>query len=302
MTYKDRVGTGAHATGLKLLHLKVAGALFCLTFVLSASAVAGSIVVVYPRPENQSDTRATYPARVLEMALRRVGKDYIVKPSDVSMLQGRALVQLRVNENINVLWTTPSIAREGGLARIPIPLDKGLIGWRLLLLRRQKLDEFAHLHLPDELQARMAGQGHDWPDTEILRTNGFKVDGVVGYESLFRVLSQGSIDYFPRSVMEIWAEADTHKAQDIVIEPSIVLHYPNAFYFYVNKSNVVLAADIEAGMEKMITDGSLDKLFHQTFDDSLSKAKLQTRRVVELHNPLFPDDPSAHRAELWFHP
>jgi hypothetical protein len=287
---------------LKFSHPKGALALFCLTFVLSATAVANSIVVVYPRAEDQSDARAIYPVKVLEMALRHVGKDYVVKPSDVAMLQGRALTQLRVNKNIDVLWTVPSAAREGGLVRIPIPLDKGLIGWRLLLLRRQNLDEFAHLRLPGELQMRMAGQGHDWPDIEILRTNGFKVDGVVGYESLFKTLAQGSIDYFPRSVMEIWAEADTHKAQDIVIEPSIVLHYQNAFYFYVNKSNAVLAADIEAGMEKIIADGTLDKLFHQTFDDSLGKAKLHTRRVVELRNPLFPDDPSAHRAELWFHP
>jgi hypothetical protein len=287
---------------LKYSRLKVAGAALCLIFVLSASAVAGSIVVVYPRAEDQSDARAIYPVKVLEMALRHVGKDYVVKPSDVAMLQGRALTQLRVNKNIDVLWTVPSAAREGGLVRIPIPLDKGLIGWRLLLLKRQNLEEFAHLRLPDELQARIAGQGHDWPDTEILRTNGYKVDGVVGYESLFKTLALGSIDYFPRSVMEIWAEVDSHKAQGIVIEPTIVLHYPSAFYFYVNKSNVVLAVDIEAGMEKIIADGTLDKLFHQTFDSSLNKAKLQTRRVVELRNPLFPNDPSAHRAELWFHP
>jgi hypothetical protein len=65
---------------------------------------------------------------------------------------------------------------------------------------------------------------------------------------------------------------------------------------------VALATDIEAGMEKMLVDGSLDKLFHQTFDDSLAHAKLKTRHVIELRNPLFPDDPATHRPELWFHP
>lgn len=286
---------------LKYPKLKLAGFAFALLTVITAPVASATTTVVYPRPESTTDSRAQYPVKLLEMALRRSGGQYNVEPSSVAMLQARALMQLGDNSGVDVVWTTPSPTRDSGLQRIPIPIEKGLIGWRLLLIKKERSNDFTQLKDDNALRKMTGGQGHDWPDTDILRANQFRIKEIVGYEPLFDALDQGAIDYFPRSVMEIWAEVDAHRKQNVVIEPSVALHYPNAFYFYVSKSNSKLAGDIKLGLEKMIADGALDKLFHEYFDEDLKRSNLKSRHIIEMQNPLFPNDELNKRAELWFH-
>jgi hypothetical protein len=98
---------------------------------------------------------------------------------------------------------------EAALLPIRIPIDKGLLGWRIFLVNRAKADQFAAVKTLDGLRPYQAGQGHDWPDTDILRANGLKVQGSANYDGLFKTLQAGRIDYFPRSVVEIWAGEKT---------------------------------------------------------------------------------------------
>ena len=114
------------------------------------------------------------------------------------------------------------------------------------------------------------------------------------------MLESERIDYFPRSVTEIWAELALYQ-QRLAVEPSVVLHYPTAIYFFVRQGNTQLAADITDGLEKMIADGSFEKLFQQYYGATIRKAALKERRVFELKNPLMPKDMPIGRKALWFH-
>ncbi|UUZ54594.1 transporter substrate-binding domain-containing protein [Massilia sp. H-1] len=99
---------------------------------------------------------------------------------------------------------------------------------------------------------------------------------------------------------EIWVEADLHK-QKLAVEPGIVLHYPTAIYFFVRKEDTRLAADVNAGLEKMIADGSFDRVFQEFFGDMIRRAALRERHAIELKNPLMPDSMPLARKNLWFH-
>lgn len=277
----------------------------CWRFVLLIAALSqplcatAAIVVRYPRPESGPDERSRYSLRLLELVLQRAYLTYRVEQHPIRMQQGRAIVRLKNDEGIEVLSSMTSTDREQEMLPIRIPIDKGLIGWRLLLINRAQAAKFTTVTSLEDLKPLTAGQGKDWPDVRIMRANGLNVYGTTNYVSLFSMLENQRLDYFPRSVSEIWSEAD-HYQQRLMVEPSIVLHYPTAIYFFVRKGNTRLATDISEGLEKMIADGSFEKLFQEHFGDVIKRSALKDRRIFELANPLMPAGMPVERKNLWF--
>ena len=145
--------------------------------------------------------------------------------------QERLLLQLRRGDDVDVVNCMSTEEREQLLRPIRIPIDKGLIGLRLVLIEKSQAERFARLDLDAGLQAMRAGQGSDWPDTAILRANGFSVFATPNYAGLYAMLTMHRIDYFPRSILEIWDEAERHRSDGIVIESSLLLFIrpPNIF-------------------------------------------------------------------------
>ena len=277
-------------------------ALLLIVCLLVAGRIAFAAELVhYPLPEADGDRRDDYPVALLALVLQKAGGHYKPVPSSERWSQSRTLVHLAENRGVEVAWSMTSTAREEELLPVRIPIFKGLIGWRVALVRRGQEQIFANAHLPRDIDALVAGQGHDWPDTEILRSNGLPVVDSTSYDGLFRMLAGGRFDYFPRSVVEIAAEARVHR-QILAIEPNVVFRYPTAAYFFVNPRNTKLATEIRKGFERAIADGSFDVLFNAHFGDTLRALHLDKRRVIELENPILPGGVPVHRKNLWYRP
>lgn len=259
-------------------------------------------VVVYPRAEQADDRRDDYPLALLALALAKTRKAYELRPHPVFMLQVRAISELEHGRSVDVIWTMTSAEREKVLLPVRIPVDRGLMGWRLLMVRQKSLPQFAALTSADGLKQLRGGLGFDWPDAAILRHSGFTVDESVRYGDIFLKLANDRIDYFSRSVQEVWGELETHVEADFTIEPTFALHYPAAMYFFVNRRNTALATDIQRGLELALADGSFEALFQQHFGALLKRAELGRRRVVELPNPLLPADTPLQDRRLWYRP
>ena len=281
--------------------MKRAFVLLLLAFQLAAAA-AWAATVVYPRAESSADERDRYPVQLLALALRKAHSSYELKPHPVFMLQVRALRELEQGSGLDVVWTMTSREREQALLPIRIPIDRGLLGWRLLLVRPAMTARFAEVTSLDRLRALRCGQGADWPDTAILRGAGLAVDESARYGDLFQKLAAGRIDYFPRSVLEISGELENHRAEGFVIEPTLALHYPAAMYFFVNRQRPGLAAEIRRGLEIALLDGSFEALFTQNFGADLKRARLDKRRVLEIGNPLLPPETPLADGRLWVRP
>lgn len=273
-------------------------ALVLLLLLLPAPAPALAATIYYPRPESDLDKRNVYPVKVLELVLKKSGARYQPRPSPLVMPQSRALLELATGSKlVNVAWGMTSIDREQQVLPIRIPIDKGLLGWRLALVAERRPDLFRQVRTVAGLRAFTAGLGHDWPDTALFRANGLEVVDVPNYELLFRMLANGRFDYFPRSVSEVWDELDAHEG--LALDRHIVLHYPAPAYFFVNKDNSALAAAIARGFDRAIADGSFDRLFQQHYGKQLKRAAIGRRRIIELSNPLLPPDTPLARKELW---
>lgn len=254
----------------------------------------------YPRRADGDEFRSVYALAQLKLALDKAGSSMLLEPSHYSMEQERALVNLEHNDRLDVAWSMTSHEREQRLLPVRIPLDKGLFGWRIALLPKDRAQLLKNVRSLDDLRQFSAGQGHDWPDSEILRGHGLPVRVSSSYGSLFRMLQAQRFDYFPRSVIEIWDELEHPRAKQLVVDPHVLLHYPTAMYFFFSRKRPELAETVRIGMEKAIADGSFERLFQQHFAASLQRAQLDQRQLIELHNPLLPSATPLQRRELWF--
>ena len=256
-------------------------ALFLLVFTALCKA---ETVLTYPH-QSFSDG---YPLTLLKLALEKAApaEQYKLEESTIETHQGRALKLLAQNVEIDVAWSMTSIAREKELLAIKIPIYKGLFGYRVFLIKQEQQTRFA-ASLPLSLlqNERLAVQGHDWPDVEVLKHNSYKVESVEHYKAMFELLQKGRADYFPRSILEAWREAAAYKAQGIIVEQHHVLHYPAYVFYFVNKDNTNLANIIEKGLLTSIEDGSFDVLFDTIEDGAIVKTKIPKRKVIQLANP-----------------
>ncbi|HLO96339.1 MAG TPA: hypothetical protein VK195_18680 [Burkholderiaceae bacterium] len=281
----------------------------CLLLVLATCAGASSAseaVIGYPSyaDSDAQDPLHQYHLAVLRLALERSGAQYRLQAMRKPAGQGRAIRELSGGgSDVELLWSMTSEEREQKLLPVRIPIDRGMMGWRLLLIRRSDAERFAAIRSLEALRELTAGQLHDWPDTAILRANGLTVGTTSVYGSLFTMLSRGRLDYFPRSVLEIQDEMQLFgSAHELMIAPGLMLRYPTANYFFVNRQNQTLAADLQRGLERLLDDGTLHGLFMSHFRGRLKPLRLTERRELQLRNPLLPAATPLQRTELWADP
>lgn len=270
-------------------------------WLLCAGAQAASLY--FPAPEAIDDERSDYQLTLLRLAFEKSHAGYTVERTHAYMPQGRALDELAKGSGlVQVVASMTSAEREARLLPIRIPIFKGLIGWRIPLVPADEPDLLAHVRSKADLARLRAGQGADWPDTAILRANGLPVESAIGYAGMFKMLGLHRFDYFPRSVAEIMPEVRQHLNDGVVMDRHVVLHYPAAVYFFVNRKDTALAKAIRRGLEAALADGSFDRLFYAHHRAFIDLADLPHRRVIELDNPLLPAETPLARAALWYRP
>jgi hypothetical protein len=263
------------------------------------AAQAAPLRVVYPRSAADNDKRGDYYVQLLDLALRKSGGEYTLRPHDVQMVGARMLQKLLAADGIDVTWGPTTREYEQLLLPVKIPLDKGILGWRLFLIRANDRPLFDGIQSLDQLRQLAAGQQREWADTAILRANGLRVVDPTTYDTLTRMLAAGRFQYFPRGVGEIWNEAKNSADLGLEVERHLALHYAAPTYFFVNKNSVALARRIDQGLRAALHDGSFDRLFEQFHGEAIRRARLDKRLVFELNNPLVPNDaPLQQREEL----
>jgi hypothetical protein len=268
---------------------------FCLflTFTLQANAYGKN--VVYPGIEGD-----TYVNLLLKHVLAYSPEEhYIASAFGANIPKGRNFELMANNDGIDVVAGGSTLERESKYQAIHFPLLKGLNGWRIALVMKDNRELFSNIHSLAQFKRLVAGQYHSWSDTHVLRANGIPVVAGTDFEGLFGMLAKERFDYFPRSVLEVGYEQAAHKDLNIVIEPSVIIHYPTAYYFYVSKENVELATDILKGLEAALLDGSFDRLFMQFHGQAVGLIKDSNRRIFELENPLLSKKTPLSRRELW---
>jgi hypothetical protein len=265
----------------------------CLLLSLSLNTFAQNIVI-------QGSERSDYVVDTLKQALSySTNKNYQLKFYNQFLPKVRAFQNIANNGGINIIAAGATIDREEMLQPIYFPLIKGLFGWRIPLVSKKNEHLFSPNLSTEAFKRLTIGQLHSWSDTKILESNNLHVEKGSHYQGLFDMLTANRFDYFPRSILEVQREYDEHKGMDIAIDANVLIHYPTALYFYVNKDNKALADDVKFGLEQSLKDGSFERLFMHHYGEIINHTINEKRRVYQLENPFLPTKTPLHRKELW---
>jgi hypothetical protein len=278
-------------------------ALLCCIFLNSHAAETR---VVFPQ-YFAVDTRHEFDWIVLRAALRHTEAShgpYSITPWRDRLSIARMLHELAKSDgSINIIARATDPDLEARFQPIRIPIDRGLMGMRLLLVRKPDLPRFAKVRKLEDLRRFSAGQGKGWIDTEVLSAAGISVVEAPRPDALLGMLEGGRFDFFPRAVDEAVREYDANRKTrpGIVIEPTLMLRYHLPRYFFVRRDaeGDKLARRIQAGMEAMVRDGTLAALFRQHKGKLVERAQIGKRRVIDLPNPALPPETPLQRRELW---
>ena len=291
----------------------VVGGILMLAAWLGGAAMAAPAVLVYPRSESSTDTQYIYDYELLRQALEATiptHGPYELKPSTVPMNQARAGDEIASGSGLaNIFARSTAAEHELRFLPVRIPIDKGLISYRVFLVRDDMQDRFGDVRTLNDLRAYSVGSFTTWADTSILRAAGFKVVTGDSYEGLFRMLVARRFDFFSRSADEAYREYDERRGllPEMKVEQNLLLYFPTTRYFFVRRDadGEQLAARIEDGLNLMVQAGSFDAHFLRYKGPLIARAKLKARRVFRVDNPFMSPQTRAlfkMRPELWYDP
>ena len=244
-----------------------------------------------------------YAKGLLRLALSKVPGSYELNESIPNTSEER-MVSMLIDKKLDVVWYATTNDLEERLQPIRICIYRGLLGYRVLMIKTGTQNKFDGIENLEDLKRVSLGQGRFWADTNVLTANGLNVVKVLKYEGLFYMLDGGRFDAFPRGAHEPWSEMQRYPKLALDVEQNLLLSYTNPFYFFVNKSNTKLAADIERGLRIAIEDGSFNEYFlnDPTVKDVMAKANLKNRTLIRLENPGLPPKTPVDDKSLWFDP
>jgi len=272
---------------------------------MEGSWAKSDIHVIYPNSQTddpQFRDNINYMENILKLALKNSGAKYTLSTVSIGNISEKRSNMYLKEKRYNVHWMMTSSENEKELIPVKIPLFKGLIGWRIFIIRRSDEQYFSKITNTQDLAQLKAGLGHSWPDVTILRHSNFNISPMYSAVGRYTFLTQKRCDYFPRSIIEIWNEVDQITDKSLVIEKTIALRYPAAYYFFVSPNEEPIANAIQAGLKKIIKTGEFEQIFNKRFNKLIAKSNLKNRRIFQIENPLFRNDSMLNDPTLWFNP
>ena len=273
------------------------------------AALPHEMIYLHIGPEASDDHRYSYHWQVLQLALEKTSSKYgpyRMESTDSMSDERQAFELLRQSGKLTVILRGDTLEYQKEFECVWIPVDKGLLGYRVFLIRSEDQPRLTHDTTLDDLRNFTIGQGNGWKDIEILRANRLKVMAGGNYAGLFEMLANRRFDLFSRGVEEVLDEYSQHRQQfpSIAIEKNLILYYPIARYFWFSRSDQgrELAQRVREGMTMMIEDGSFDRLFDAAHKGVFDILHLVDRRLFVLANPLATPGPPVDDSRYWYMP
>lgn len=272
------------------MNMKVA----CLLFLfISASTYANNdvLTVRYQSPAND------YIAELFVLALEKSGDKFDCIPVKNLPSQKRTLLLLGEDKSLDLIWTVTNVKREEQALAVKIPLDKGLLGYRIPLINKSTPELFENTKNTIDIRKVHFGLRFDWPDLEIFKQNELSTLSFTTNNQAINLLKSRRIDAIPDGVLEV---GSYKLPPELTYDKHVVLYYPSAVYFFVAKENQVLHDALEKGLNISLKDGSWQKLFDKHFSQVIENVNLDKRTLIRLDNPTLPRTAPIDMSEYWY--
>ena len=292
---------------------------FILLFILCWSSwLEATDAVIVNRPNTPGDKRSAYTYEILETALKKTQDrygSYTFQQAHVLMQRGdvahqaiasndRLLHEIKRGEHVNVAAVVTRTEWESEALPVRIPVEMGLMSYRIFLIRAEDQARFSRIRKLTELKSLRSGAGANWSNYRVLQRHGFTLVPFDDYEGQFRMLINGRFDYVTRGTHEAFIELNQYQSRfpQMAIERDLLLYMPLPQYFFVSPSQPRLAQRIEAGMKTMLRDGSFHEIFQRHHGAYLKPDTFCGRRIFRIDNPFLSKETPLSQHELWFNP
>lgn len=246
----------------------------------------------------QKAFRYTYHRELLDLVLEASQDQYgpykmrPYPPYGTEVAEARGL-QMLDDRTVDVVFLSTTKGREAQFRPIRVPLLRGILGFRLLMIRQSSQEAFNDVETLEALRSHfVAGFNPQWADYDIYAANHILMVDTVRYETLFDMLANRRFDYIPRGVNEVWQELEYFGSiySNLRLEQQLGLYYPYPVYFFVHPEDDTLAERLARGLEIIGEDGRFEALFWKHHRDAIIRARASERRVFRLENPTLPEN------------
>ncbi len=255
--------------------------------------------------ESTQDRRNVFKRKILKQALENTKDDYAeyqIEYHSYYMNPKRGFYELLTGETVNAYFALTLDRWEEMAIPIKIPVRRGLVSYRLLLVNKKNLGIFKGVRSAEQLKQLRAGLNDGWTTYEIMNSQGFEIVKLNDFEGMFNMLQVNRYDYLLRGVNEVFGELEMRKERNpsLVLEPNLAVYIPSATYIFVSKKAPRIARRLREGLQKMVENGQLEALFNEFYKENLLKAELHKRTIIKLNNPTLPSGVPLKQKEYWF--
>lgn len=238
---------------------------------------------------NKTPSRQLYEQQVLQAALSAAGvKTSIdVDERNLSISEEASVFSKQLFDVFATVQGNPKLNAENKIL-IAKPIMQGLLGQRLLIIRKTDSARFDAIKQTDEMKKMRSGIPTGWADVTLFKANQYNTVEIGNFETIFQYLVNNDFDYLAlgaNEIEQVYQQADLEKL-DLTIAPTLMLRYNFPVVFYVNPNNPELAKHLNTGLELIINNGTLKTMFDQHFGHLYSRLHLADRISFELNNPL----------------
>lgn len=233
-----------------------------------------------------SDGRADYFVRLLVESLKLIKQPYHIQY--VKDVPARRMWWMLGKGDINLFYgmQSPEKDNDPHLAPVRNALTNGLIGQRVLLIRRADQGVFAQVQSVADLKRTglIAGFGAGWGDTKVWKASGLPLyEHAAPWSTVYAMVAAGNrhVDYLPRGIIEVQDEARAHP--ELMVDPHLLVQYQADFGFYLNASVAHYRPIIERALREAETSGLKARLIDAEFGADIKALNLNRR--LRLHLP-----------------
>jgi hypothetical protein len=258
-------------------------------------AVASTMVIKYPKFENELDARHQYQRELIKLILEQTRAefgDYKIEQtlSNNSGVKRHAIL-IGQGEQINLLWNSPgTVIAHANVIPIPVDILRGLLGYRICLISRNNRVDFSSLTDVTSLQKISIGQGRGWSDVDIFHFNNIDLVLSPTLDSLLGMVAANRFDCLLLGAAEIEGiyQENIATMHMLTIEPSLAVYYDFPTYFYISEKFPKIAERFLKGMNMIQENGEFEQLFNRYYKNALEKLNMKSRHTICLRSPYLP--------------
>ncbi|WP_420549707.1 hypothetical protein [Curvivirga sp.] len=254
--------------------------------------------------QNYDQQISSYQESVVELALQHIPGSHSFEIKRLEVSQDR-IFRFLEDENSEIDFSIGGYSRdkEQRFLQLDIPISRGILGYRIFAIRDDSKDMFHSIETLEDLKGQVVvGSGIGWPDTEIFRANGFRVEAA-SYRNLWLMLAKGRYDAFNRGIGEAYLEINSYAdlLPNLTVDDSLMVHYPYGQFFYFKKSAQRKHDLLMEGIQAAYDSGAYMKLFnsHPQIRQVFEIVKPTGRKNFEMINPEISDRIKAIPAKYW---